>query len=122
MVHEVSEPQMHQDLSIWNRRCWLQYAPRRFECERCGNTLVERMLWREPGLDSIRRYEQAVYERARRKPVAQIAQSEGLSEDQQEVRPNGKGYISEIGAKVTGALFRLTRGHNGSICCFGDLL
>ena len=81
-VHEVSEPQRLRDLSIWKRRCWLRYAPRRFECERCGNTFVERVVWREPGLDYTRRYEQTIYERARREPVAQIAHSEGLSEDQ----------------------------------------
>lgn len=81
-VHEVGDPQMLRDLPIWNRRCWLRYAPRRFKCEPCGNSFVERVEWREPGLDYTRRYEQAIYERARREPVAQIARTEELSEDQ----------------------------------------
>jgi transposase len=81
-VHEVGAAQMVRDLPIWNRRCWLRYAPRRFKCETCGNSFVERVRWREPGLDYTQRYEQAIYERARREPVAQIAQTEGLSEDQ----------------------------------------
>ena len=25
MVHDRGEPQFIRDLSIWNRRCWLQY-------------------------------------------------------------------------------------------------
>jgi transposase len=81
-VHEVSEPQLLRDLPIWNRRCWLRYAPRRFTCATCANTFVERVLWREPGVDYTARYEQFIYERARREPLAQIAQTEDLSEDQ----------------------------------------
>ncbi|MEK6574988.1 MAG: transposase family protein [Chloroflexota bacterium] len=79
-VHQVGEPQMLRDLPIWNRRCWLRYAPRRFRCETCATTFVERVLWREPGLDYTRRYEQFIYERTRREPLAQIAQAEGLTE------------------------------------------
>ena len=81
-VHEVGEPQMVRDLSIWNRQCYLCYAPRRFKCEECANTVVERVVWREVGLDYTLRYEDDIYERARREPLAQIAHSEGLSEDQ----------------------------------------
>jgi len=81
-LHEVGKPQMVRDLSIWNRRCYLRYAPRRFKCEACANTFVERLVWREVGLDYTLRYEQAIYERARREPWAQIAHTEGLSEDQ----------------------------------------
>ncbi len=79
-VHQVGEPQLLRDLPIWNRRCWLRYAPRRFQCETCATTFVERVLWREPGLDYTIRYEQFIYERTRREPLAQIAQSEGLTE------------------------------------------
>lgn len=79
-VHQVGEPQMLRDLSIWNRRCWLRYAPRRFRCQTCATTFVERVRWRESGLDYTKRYEQFVYERSRREPLAQIAQAEGLTE------------------------------------------
>jgi transposase len=82
VAHDASEPQMLRDLPIWNRRCWLQYAPRRFKCATCENTFVERVLWREPGVDYTVRYAHFIYERARREPLAQIAQTEGLSEDQ----------------------------------------
>ncbi len=79
-VHQVGEPQLLRDLPIWNRRCWLRYAPRRFRCETCATTFVERVVWREPGLDYTTRYEQFIYERTRREPLAQIAQAEGLTE------------------------------------------
>ena len=81
-VHDASEPQRLRDLPIWNRRCWLQVAPRRFKCATCENTFVERVLWRELGVDYTVRYAQFIYERARREPLAQIAQTEDLSEDQ----------------------------------------
>ena len=80
-LHETSKAQLIRDLPIWQRRCWLQYAPRRFKCVTCQDTFVERVLWREPGLDYTVRYEQALYPRARREPISQIAESEQLSED-----------------------------------------
>ena len=80
-VHDVSEPQLLRDLPIWKRRCWLRYAPRRFKCAFCGDTFIEQVVWREPGLAYTARYEQLVFERARRESLSQIAQSERLSED-----------------------------------------
>jgi len=79
-VHQIGEPQLLRDLPIWNRRCWLRYAPRRFKCESCATTFVERVGWRESGLDYTTRYAQFIYERTRREPLAQIAQTEGLTE------------------------------------------
>lgn len=79
--HDVGQPQMIRDLSISNRRCWLHYAPRRFKCETCQDTFVERVAWREPGLNYTTRYEQAIYERARRESISQVTKDEGLSED-----------------------------------------
>jgi transposase len=80
-LHDTSKPQLIRDLPLWQRRGWLQYAPRRFKCATCQDTFVERVLWREPDLDYTLRYEQAIYERARREPISQIAASERLSQD-----------------------------------------
>jgi transposase len=80
-VHDYGEPQLIRDLPIWNRRCWLRYSPRRFECATCETTFVERVVWREPGFDYTIRYEQFVYEQVRRHSVAQAARDERLSED-----------------------------------------
>lgn len=80
-VHETSPPQMIRDLPMWNRTCWLQYAPRRFKCLSCNDTFVERVLWREPGLDYTVRYEHYIYQRARRELIAPLAQDEDLSQD-----------------------------------------
>ena len=80
-LHDTAEPQMIRDLSIWQRRCWLRYTPRRFLCPTCHTTFVERLAWRESGQLYTLRYEQWLSERAVHEPVAQIAQSEHLSED-----------------------------------------
>ena len=80
-LHETSKAQLIRDLPIWQRRCWLHYAPRRFKCVTCQDTFVERVLWREPDLDYTRRYEQTLYQRACREPISHIAESEQLSED-----------------------------------------
>lgn len=81
LVHDTGTPQRLRDLPLWGRRCWLAYAPRRFDCVPCGRTFVERVAWREPGQDYTQRYSAHLYQRARREPIAQIAQAEQLSED-----------------------------------------
>jgi transposase len=81
IVHDQGDAQLIRDLPIWNRRCWLNYRPRRFDCATCNNTFVERVVWREPGLDYTIRYEQAIYEKVRRESIAQVAHDERLSED-----------------------------------------
>ena len=81
VLHETSKPQLIRDLPIWQRRCWLQYAPRRFKCLSCEDTFVERLVWREPDLNYTTRYEAFIYQRARREPISQIAASEQLSQD-----------------------------------------
>lgn len=79
--HGYAEPQFIRDLSIWQRQCWVCYRPRRFKCTPCRSTFVERVVWREAEFVYTLRYEQALYQRARREPIAHIAQSEQLSED-----------------------------------------
>ena len=80
-MHAVDETQLIRDMPMWDRRCWIGYAPRRFKCERCNQTFVERVAWREPGLNYTTRYETYVYEQVRRETVAQVAKAESLSED-----------------------------------------
>jgi transposase len=80
-IHDVAETQMIRDKPTWDRRCWIGYAPRRFKCESCENTFVERVVWREAGLNYTARYEEYVYEQVRHQNVAQVAKTELLSED-----------------------------------------
>ncbi len=80
-VHDLSEVQMIRDLSIGERRCYLSYRARRFDCRFCGKTFVERVDWKRPGTSYTMRYEQYIYQRARKEPVSQIAEDEGLSEE-----------------------------------------
>ncbi len=80
-LHDVDDVRMIRDLSMWDRRCWIGYAPRRFTCEHCHKTFVERVAWREPGLHYTTRYAEYVYEQVRRETVVQVAKDEGLSED-----------------------------------------
>jgi transposase len=79
--HEIGDEQPIRDLPMWNRRCLLRYRPRRFKCQRCQDTFVEPVLWRSGGMSYTLRYEQHLYQRARREPHAQIARDEGVSED-----------------------------------------
>jgi len=79
-VHDESEAQMIRDLSIAERQCYLVYRARRFKCEPCQKTFVERVAWKRPNVSYTERYERYVYQRVRRESVSQVAQDEGLSE------------------------------------------
>jgi transposase len=80
-IHDTAETQMLRDLPMWDRQCWLRYAPRRFACQPCGRTFVERVAWRTPGVGYTVRYAQHIYARTRHEDIAQVAQAEGLSQD-----------------------------------------
>jgi transposase len=80
-VHDLSEVQMLRDLPIGERRCHLIYRARRFKCEHCNKTFVERVDWKRTGVSYTERYERYVYQRVRRESVSQVAQDEGLSEE-----------------------------------------
>jgi transposase len=79
--HDRGEEQKIRDLTISGRRCWLMYRPRRFRCERCDKTFVERVEWRRAGMGYTTRYEKYIYQRSRREAISQIAEDEGLSEE-----------------------------------------
>ena len=72
---------MIRDLSIGERRCYLSYRARRFDCQHCDKTFVELVDWKRPGVSYTLRYEKYIYQRARKEAVSQIAQDEGFSEE-----------------------------------------
>jgi transposase len=80
-VHDVGDEQMIRDLPMWAKSCWLKYVPRRYECEGCEKTFVERVGWKAAELNYTQRYEAHVYERCRRESMKDVAQDERLSED-----------------------------------------
>lgn len=80
-AHDESEVQMIRDLPIAERRCYLLYRARRFKCDDCKKTFVERVDWKRPNVSYTERYERHVYQRVRGESVSQVAQDEGLSEE-----------------------------------------
>ncbi len=80
-VHDESEAQMIRDLAIAERQSYLVYRARRFKCEQCKKTFVERVEWKRANVSYTERYERYIYQRVRRESVSQIAQDEGLSEE-----------------------------------------
>lgn len=80
-VHGLCEVQMIRDLPYGERQCYLSYRARRFRCDRCHKTFVERVDWKRAGVSYTMRYEKHIYQRARREPINQVAQDEGLSEE-----------------------------------------
>ena len=81
LVHGLCEEQLIRDLAYGERRCYLSYRARRYRCETCGKTFVERVVWKRAEVSYTLRYEKYIYQRARKEPVRQIAEEEGLSEE-----------------------------------------
>lgn len=81
LLHDESAAQMIRDLSIAERQCYLVYRARRFKCEHCKKTFVERVEWKRSNVCYTERYERFIYQRVRRESVSQVAQDEGLSEE-----------------------------------------
>jgi len=81
LVHDESDAQMIRDLSVAERQCYLVYRARRFKCEYCKKTFVERVEWKRISVSYTERYAGYVYQRVRRESVSQVAQDEGLSEE-----------------------------------------
>jgi transposase len=80
-VHGFCEEQDIRDLAYGERHCYLRYRARRFRCEKCNKTFVERVVWKRPDVSYTLRYEKYIYRRACKEPVRQIAAEEGLSEE-----------------------------------------
>jgi transposase len=80
-VHGLCEEQLIRDLAYGERRCYLSYRARRFRCKTCDKTFVERVTWKRPEVSYTLRYENYIYQRARKEPVSQVAEEEGLSEE-----------------------------------------
>jgi len=122
-AHDVGDEQLIRDLpmskggpaprtgrmaSRGHRRCWLMYQPRRFECQKCERTFVERVSWKSPDLNYTLRYEEHIYARCRRETLADgpaprtgraaskghfVARDERLSED---VAPRRATFVRNI--------------------------
>ena len=80
-THGLCEEQLIRDLAYGERRCYLSYRARRFRCRTCNNTFVERVAWKRAEVSYTLRYENYIYQGARKEPVSQIAEEEGLSEE-----------------------------------------
>ena len=57
LVHDESEAQIIRDLSIAERQSYLVYRARRFKCEPCQKTFVERVEWKRSNVSYTERYE-----------------------------------------------------------------
>ncbi len=79
--HGLCEEQIIRDLPFGERRCYLSYRARRFGCDECGHTYVERVTWKRAEVSYTLRYEKHIYERSRKEPISQIAEDEGISEE-----------------------------------------
>jgi transposase len=58
-LHEYDRGDEHQvrGIAMAELQGWLLYRPRRFRCERCQKTFVERVEWRRAGMSYTTRYE-----------------------------------------------------------------
>jgi transposase len=69
-----------RDFPIWGRRCWLEFAPARVDCPRCG-VHVEGLDWIEARERQTLRYERYVAALCELMPALDVASLEGLDKN-----------------------------------------
>jgi transposase len=79
-----------RDVSLIGKRCFIQFTHRRFFCENCRNTFMERLSFLEPNSIYTNRYEQYVYHLCRENTVTFVSQFECLGYDRRYLLSSGK--------------------------------
>jgi transposase len=70
-----------RDFPVWGQRCWVEFAPVRVQCRRCGAVAIEALDWIEPYQHLTLRYERYVAALCDMLPVLDVAELEGLSKE-----------------------------------------
>jgi len=85
-----------RDVPIFGKRCFIQFVHRRFYCEKCRNTFMERLSFLNPDSIYTNRYEQYIYRLCRENTVSFVSQFERLGYDATEGI-----YYRQVSKKVT---------------------
>jgi transposase len=70
-----------RDVPLLGKRCFIQFTHRRFFCEDCKETFMERLSFLEPNSIYTNRYEQYIYRLCRENTVSFVSQFESLGYD-----------------------------------------
>lgn len=85
-----------RDVPIFGKRCFIQFTHRRFFCEKCRDTFMERLSFLNPDSIYTSRYEQYIYRLCRENTISFVSQFEYLGYDATEGI-----YYRHVSKKVT---------------------
>jgi len=79
-IHENTIKRI-RDVPLLSKRCFIQFIHRRFLCEECRNTFMERLSFLEPESIYTNRYENYIYQLCKENTISFVSRFEGLGYD-----------------------------------------
>ncbi len=123
-LHE-NIPKRIRDVSLIGKRCFKQFTHRRFYCENCRNTFMERLSFLEPNSIYTNRYEQYVYHLCRENTVTFVSQFECLGYDATEgiyYRQVSKKVLPDNDIEILGIdEISMKKGHKDFVLVISDI-
>jgi transposase len=114
-----------RDVPLSGKRCFIQFTHRRFFCEGCRNTFMERLSFLEPNSIYTNRYEQYVYHLCRENTVTFVSQFECLGYDATEgiyYRQVSKKIVTQKGIEILGIdEISMKKGHKDFVLVISDI-
>lgn len=114
-----------RDVPLLGKRCFIHFIHRRFFCEKCRDTFMERLSFLEPNGIHTNRYEQYVYQLCRENTVAFVSQFECLGYDATEgiyYRQVNKKVVIQKDIEILGIdEISMKKGHKDFVLVISDI-
>ena len=114
-----------RDVSLIGKRCFIQFTHRRFFCENCRNTFMERLSFLEPNSIYTNRYEQYIYHLCRENTVTFVSHFECLGYDATEgiyYRQVNKKLVTQKDIEILGIdEISMKKGHKDFVLVISDI-
>lgn len=114
-----------RDVPLLGKSCFIQFTHRRFFCEECRNTFMERLSFLEPNSIYTNRYEQYVYHLCRENTVTFVSQFERLGYDATEgiyYRQVNKKVVTQKDIEILGIdEISMKKGHKDFVLVISDI-
>jgi transposase len=114
-----------RDVSLIGKRCFIQFTHRRFFCETCRNTFMERLSFLESNSVYTNRYEQHIYHLCRENTITFVSHFECLGYDATEgiyYRQVNKKVVTQKDIEILGIdEISMKKGHKDFVLVISDI-
>lgn len=114
-----------RDVPLLGKRCFIQFTHRRFFCEKCRNTFMERLSFLESNSIYTNRYEQHIYHLCRENTITFVSHFECLGYDATEgiyYRQVNKKVVTQKDIEILGIdEISMKKGHKDFVLVISDI-